>query len=117
LAARGDDKSERMLAFLEQLPDLNLRLVAVDAADVGEMKMMVAGVVQPIGGVMLLSAVLNDKLFTRQDGSSFHSAFPSKVGAMRALQQVLDISCLDWLIAFTSVSGFFGNAGQTNYAR
>jgi hypothetical protein len=106
-----------MLAYLESLPDLDLRLPAVDAASAKEMSAMLKGVQQPIGGCMLLAVALIDGLFSRQEASSFDAVFAPKVGAMAALQRSLDVATLDWLITFSSVSAFFGNAGQTSYAR
>jgi hypothetical protein len=67
---------------------------------------------------MLLAFVLEDQLFTSTTPSraSFERVFASKVGAFDVLRECIDISTLEFVICFTSVSGLFGSAGQTNYA-
>lgn len=70
----------------------------------------------PLGGCMLLSVLLNDRLFVSHTQESFERVFPPKVRAFEVLEHVFDINALDFLVTFSSVSGMFGNAGQTNYA-
>lgn len=65
---------------------------------------------------MLLSVLLNDRLFVSHTQESFERVFPPKVQAFEVLERVLDLNGLDFLVTFSSVSGMFGNAGQTNYA-
>jgi hypothetical protein len=65
---------------------------------------------------MLLTAVLEDKMFASLTQDSFERVFDAKTGAFEALTHALDIASLDFLITFTSISGMFGSAGQTNYA-
>jgi hypothetical protein len=106
-----------MLAYLETLPDLDMRLVAVDATSVDGMSALITSIKHlPIGGCMLLAVTLVDRLFTKQDKTSFELAFAPKVGAMIALECCVDVSSLDFLLSFSSVSALFGNGGQTNYA-
>jgi hypothetical protein len=106
-----------MLEYLEAVRGLDLRVLAVDATAAEAMSAMLQDVKQPIGGCMLMAVTLIDRLFSRQDAASFDAVFAPKVGAMEVLRQSLDISSLDWVISFSSVSAFFGNAGQTSYAR
>ena len=65
---------------------------------------------------MLLSVLLNDRLFVSHTQESFERVFPPKVQAFEVLERVLALNDLDFLVTFSSVSGMFGNAGQTNYA-
>jgi hypothetical protein len=116
LRARGDVKSQRMLAYLQSLPDLDLRLAGIGATSVEDMSALLATISCPIGGCMFLSGFLRDRPFAGQDADTFHSVFEPKVAAFQTVQQVMDLGALDWVIAFTSISGFFGNAGQTSYA-
>ena len=66
---------------------------------------------------MLLTAVLIDAAFTSLTAETFEVPHTSKVSAFNVLARVLDIDALDFCVAFSSISGLFGNAGQTNYAR
>jgi hypothetical protein len=78
------------------------------------MNSLVKSITQPLAGCMLLSAVLRDRTFALQTRESFDVVFKSKTGAFSVLGEVVPISSLDWLVAFTSVSGFFGGAGQVH---
>lgn len=66
---------------------------------------------------MLLALVLADRSFASQTRETFDTPFIPKTGAFQVLENVVSLETLDFLITFSSVSGMFGNAGQTNYAR
>ena len=65
---------------------------------------------------LLMTVFLNDRTFTAHTQETFESTFPAKVQAFRVLEEVLDINNLEFLVAFSSISGMFGNPGQTNYS-
>ena len=109
--------SRRLLACLESFADLKLELVAADALSTSDMGNLIQGLDKPLGGCMFLAVVLVDRLFTVQTKESFEAAYVPKTGAFRTLESVTSLNELDFVISFSSVSGMFGNAGQTNYAR
>ncbi|KAG1725077.1 acyl transferase domain-containing protein [Suillus paluster] len=113
---RGDTASQRIMAYLESLPDLNLRIEATDALSEPDMKGLVQKLQSPLGGCMLLSVVLADGLFSGLSAENFNAPFKPKMGAFEVLYNIIDTNKLDFLISFSSVSALFGNAGQTNYA-
>lgn len=117
MAKKGSILSKRILTNLEALPDLTLRLVAVDALSTQDMSSLISGLGRPLGGCMLLAVVLTDRSFAVQTRESFEAPFIPKTGAFQVLENVVPLETLDFLITFSSVSGMFGNAGQTNYAR
>lgn len=80
------------------------------------MATLLKNVSAPLGGCVLMAALLNDRSFSAHTQESFDVVFPPKVQAFEVLERVLDISSLDFLITFSSISGVFGNPGQTNYA-
>jgi hypothetical protein len=114
---RADPPAQHTLNYLESLADLSLTLHAADASDERGMAAVVDSLVGPIGGCMLLSIALTDKTYAGHSESSYRATFPSKVGAFKIVEKLIDVSSLDFLVAFTSVSALFGNAGQTNYGR
>ena len=65
---------------------------------------------------MLLAVLLSDDMLGSHSKESFERPFSAKTGAFSALESAVDLATLDFVIAFSSVSGVFGNAGQTNYA-
>ncbi|KAG2139356.1 hypothetical protein DEU56DRAFT_980346 [Suillus clintonianus] len=113
---RGDTASQRTIAYLDNLPDLNLRIEAVDALCEPDMKTLVQELQSPLGGCMLLSVVFADGLFSGLSAENFNAPFHGKIRAFEVLCNTIDTSKLDFLIAFSSVSALFGNAGQINYA-
>ncbi|EIN09536.1 polyketide synthase [Punctularia strigosozonata HHB-11173 SS5] len=106
----------RVLRYLTDLTDLDIKLLASDATNVTDLRRVLSAISCPIGGCMMLTAVLEDKMFASLTQDSFERVFAAKIGAFNALTQALDITSLDFLITFTSISGMFGSAGQTNYA-
>ncbi|KAM5543754.1 hypothetical protein V8D89_002371 [Ganoderma adspersum] len=112
----GDWVSQRILHHLHTLSDLTIQTLAADAASANDMTTVLSTLSAPLGGCMLLSVLLNDRLFVSHTQESFERVFPPKVQAFEVLERVLDLNALDFLVTFSSVSGMFGNAGQTNYA-
>ncbi|KJA25964.1 polyketide synthase [Hypholoma sublateritium FD-334 SS-4] len=115
LAKSGDEMAIRMLLYLQNRMDLRIRLEACDASSVPEMTALFRRADAPIGGAILASVVLADKLFVAYDKSSYCAPFPGKIGALVALERAIDIKSLDFLVSISSVSAL-GNVGQTNYA-
>lgn len=66
---------------------------------------------------MIMTAVLIDRTFLMQTHETFEAPFAAKTGAFETLEKVVDIDSLDFVLAFSSVAGMIGNAGQTNYSR
>ena len=118
LFQRGDIVAQRLLEYLDSLEDLFIQTEAVDAASLDAMAALVDGIpkTKSIGGCMLLSVVLHDRMFASMTADDFEKPFPSKIAAFEIIRKLIDIRSLDFFISFSSVSGFFGNAGQTNYA-
>lgn len=66
---------------------------------------------------MILTAVLADRTFPMQTHETFEAPFTAKTSVLESLENAIDIGALEFLLAFSSVAGLLGNAGQTNYAR
>jgi hypothetical protein len=102
--------------YLQTLPDLDLRLEACDISSVESLTKLISSLDRPLAGCVFTAAVLSDRLFLKQDLQSFVPPFKPKTDAYFALEKVIAIEKLDFLLAISSVAGF-GAAGQTNYAR
>ncbi|MBI9049269.1 MAG: SDR family NAD(P)-dependent oxidoreductase [Anaerolineaceae bacterium] len=59
---------------------------------------------------------LADKLIEKKTLEDFHSVFATKIIGLENLLSVIDPKQLSVLILFSSVVGFYGNAGQSDYA-
>ena len=116
LRSRGDFIGKRILDYLHSRDDLVLNACAASATSLEQLETVLRGTSAPLGGAIILSAILNDRPFASQDQENFDAAFPPKVDAFAALTQAIDIESLDFCVTFSSISGMFGNPGQTSYA-
>jgi len=69
-----------------------------------------------IDGVVHGAGVVEDRLIEDKDAASFDRVFSTKVAAALVLAQKLRPESLKWLAFFSSMSGTFGNRGQSDYA-
>ncbi|KAF9477477.1 hypothetical protein BDN70DRAFT_994948 [Pholiota conissans] len=115
LTASQDEIVIRILSYLQSRSDLRLRLEACDSSSHSEMSALFGRTDKQIGGCILVSVVLADRLFVAHDDSSYYTPFPGKVGALTSLESAIDIRSLDFLVSISSAATF-GNVGQTNYA-
>ncbi|TFK38854.1 polyketide synthase [Crucibulum laeve] len=105
----------RILNFLESMPDLEIRLESCNAASERDMAGLVSKLRAPIGGCVLMSVVLSDRLLLSHTKETFYIPFESKETAFRVVEKVVNIPSLEFLITLSSAATF-GSAGQTNYA-
>ena len=69
-----------------------------------------------VTGVMHGAGRLADKYIQDKTDSDFENVLSVKLDGMLSLFGAVDIHNLDHLILFSSVAGFYGNVGQTDYA-
>ncbi|KAJ3839953.1 putative polyketide synthase [Lentinula raphanica] len=109
------EAGKRIAGYAKDLPGLNLRLEACDGASSKAMSDLISSLSLPLAGVMLLSASINDRLFSAHDEDSWSSPFISKVHVFKALEAACSLESLDFIIAFSSAT-ILGSLGQANYA-
>lgn len=113
--ALRDVSTRRILSYLSELPDMSLTVEQCDVSSVENLRSVLQSMDRPFGGCLLLSGILRDRSFFSQTSESFAAPFSPKTDAFLAIKNAIDISKLDFLIAFSTISTF-GNSGQTNYA-
>lgn len=71
----------------------------------------------PVGGILNLAAILNDKIFENQTVQAFKETMSVKANATKYLDKISRIQCphLKIFLVFSSLSCGRGNPGQTNY--
>ncbi|MCH2045003.1 MAG: SDR family NAD(P)-dependent oxidoreductase [Saprospiraceae bacterium] len=69
-----------------------------------------------ITGIIHGAGRLADKYIQDKTAQDFHNVLSVKLDGLLNLLQVVDIHNLDHLVLFSSVAGFYGNVGQTDYA-
>ncbi|KAJ7606255.1 hypothetical protein FB45DRAFT_1068712 [Roridomyces roridus] len=111
-----DEETVVKVAYLRGRADLTLRLEACDATDVQATSRLLETVGMRIGGCFQMSLVLSDALFVNQTEEKFSTVRDSKLKAFETFSAAVDVGQLDFYVAFSSISGLFGIAGQSNYA-
>jgi hypothetical protein len=76
----------------------------------------VAAAPSPIGGVLQMSMVLRDTLFSEQKFEDWRAVTEPKIRGTWNLHHVLKDQPLDFFVLFSSISGIVGTRGQAAYA-
>ncbi|KAF5378437.1 hypothetical protein D9757_011142 [Collybiopsis confluens] len=109
-----DSLTMRVLTYLENKRDLSLAVEAVGGTNKNAMSALISSLKLPLGGILLLATVFNDSLFLHKDPSNFTQSFNSKVGTLKTLEEIVDLTCLDFIVSVSSMT-IWGNPGQADY--
>ena len=93
--------------------------LSVDITDTNAVKQQVAAVESRLGKVKAIvhgAGNLADKPIERKTKQDFDLVYAPKVRGLENILDCIDRTQLDCLVLFSSVVGFYGNAGQTDYA-
>jgi NAD(P)-dependent dehydrogenase (short-subunit alcohol dehydrogenase family) len=69
-----------------------------------------------ITGIVHGAGVLADKRIENKTEADFDAVFDVKIQGLLAVVQAVDIEAIRQVVLFSSVAGFYGNSGQTDYA-
>lgn len=93
--------------------------VSADVTDAKKLKTAIAPVVKKIGpvtGIIHGAGVLADKLIEKKTSEDFDAVCSTKINGIDALLKSINPKKLTHLLLFSSAAGFYGNAGQSDYA-
>jgi NAD(P)-dependent dehydrogenase (short-subunit alcohol dehydrogenase family) len=93
--------------------------LSVDIADTSSLKTELAAAVARMGkisGIIHGAGNIADKWIENKTEQDFDNVYAAKVKGLENLLSCTPASQLDYLILFSSVAGFFGSAGQSDYA-
>lgn len=93
--------------------------IAADVTDVNSFSEKVKQAEEqlgPISGVIHGAGNLADKKIENKTGGDFDLVVNTKVRGLRSVLKSVDLQQLKFMVLFSSVAGFFGNSGQTDYA-
>jgi len=93
--------------------------ISCDVRDVKQLKAVVKEHEREFGtitGLIHGAGTIADKKIQRKTEADFDYVFGSKIEGLDACMHSLELSRLKYLILFSSVAGFFGNGGQTDYS-
>lgn len=87
-----------------------------DAASVRGAIGQAAATLGPPTGIIHGAGVLADKLIEAKSRDDFEMVYATKVTGLENLLAAVDPARLSHLVLFSSVAGFYGNVGQSDYA-
>lgn len=93
--------------------------LSVDVTNADDLKQKLAAVVERTGaitGIIHGAGNLADKLIEKKTEQDFEKVYTAKVKGLENLLSCIKPSQLEYLVLFSSVTGFYGNIGQTDYA-
>ncbi|KAJ7656557.1 hypothetical protein B0H17DRAFT_1265163 [Mycena rosella] len=107
--------AHRIFTYLKGLDSLDIRLEAVDATSSASTRKLFGSIPKAVGGCIILTAVLADGLFPVLGEEQFTSVFAAKSGVIRTLHESVDVTAMDFIVAFSSTSSIVGTGGQANH--
>jgi NAD(P)-dependent dehydrogenase (short-subunit alcohol dehydrogenase family) len=93
--------------------------LSADITDFEQLQTQLATVADrwgPISGILHGAGNLADKLIEKKTVEDFETVYSAKVRGLENLLRCIPAEQLNYLVLFSSVVGFYGNAGQTDYA-
>ncbi len=93
--------------------------ISVDITSQSELKLKLAGVINksgPIIGILHGAGNLADKRIEDKTTADFELVYSAKIIGLQNILNFVANASLEYLILFSSVAGFYGNVGQTDYA-
>lgn len=93
--------------------------ISADVTDGAALKSAVAKVQAQVGkvtGIIHGAGRLADKLIENKTHDDFDAVYDVKVKGILAAAQAVNIHDIEHVVLFSSVAGFYGNVGQTDYA-
>lgn len=93
--------------------------LSVDITDKKDLQNKLTGCVDkfgPITGIIHGAGNLADKLIEKKTEKDYDLVFEPKVNGLDNLLSVVSTSQLDFIVLFSSIAGFYGNVGQSDYA-
>ncbi|WP_443053989.1 SDR family NAD(P)-dependent oxidoreductase [Streptomyces sp. IBSBF 2435] len=90
--------------------------LAVDITDQAATAAALAPYRERITGLVHGAGVLADQLIANKKASEIERVFAPKLSGLRSVVAALPEDALRHLVLFSSVAGFFGNRGQSDYA-
>ena len=90
--------------------------LSADVTDAEALRAALEPVRAGITGIVHGAGALADKLIEHKTEADFEKVYKPKIEGLANLLQIVPASQLQYLVLFSSVAGFYGNAGQADYA-
>lgn len=93
--------------------------LSADAANTADLRQKLVPAVEqlgPITGILHGAGSLADKRIEKKTLKEYEKVFHPKVKGLESLAACVSLDRLQFIVLFSSVAGFYGNVGQTDYA-
>lgn len=93
--------------------------LSVDVTDTNALQQKLSAIIartEPITGIIHGAGNLADKLIEKKTEQDFEKVYTAKVKGLENLLTCVKPSQLEHLVLFSSITGFYGNIGQSDYA-
>ncbi|GAA2259212.1 hypothetical protein GCM10010368_27520 [Streptomyces roseiscleroticus] len=114
-AVTGAREIRRTLAEISAAGS-TVEYLAVDITDPAATAAALAPYKERVTGLVHGAGVLADQLIANKKASEIERVFAPKLTGLRTVAAALDADRLRHVVLFSSVAGFFGNRGQSDYA-
>ncbi|MFF5760817.1 SDR family NAD(P)-dependent oxidoreductase, partial [Streptomyces longwoodensis] len=114
-AVVGEREVRRTLAEIRAAGS-EVAYLAVDITDAAATAAALAPYRERITGLVHGAGVLADQLIAAKKAAEIDRVFSVKLGGLRSVVAALEAGRLRHVVLFSSVAGFFGNRGQSDYA-
>ncbi len=94
----------------------NAEYIQADITNLEDLREKLTDIIPEINGFLHGAGALADKFIEDKLESDFDLVYGVKVGGLKNLLEIIPPQQLDFLILFSSVAGFYGNAGQADYS-
>lgn len=93
--------------------------ISVDVTNTHDLQQQVTAVTKNMGeitGIIHGAGNLADKLIQNKTEDDFEKVYSAKIKGLENLLSCVNLSQLEHLVLYSSVAGFYGNIGQSDYA-
>lgn len=87
-----------------------------DITDLDQLKTLLGDRIQDIDGLIHGAGALADKYIQDKSETDFDLVYGVKIGGIKNIFKIIPPGQLKYLVLFSSVAGFYGNAGQADYS-
>lgn len=109
---------QKTISSLEKLGS-QVEYLSVDVTDATALEKKLAAAIERMGavtGIIHGAGNIADKWIESKTERDFENVYAAKVKGLENLLSCVPVSQLDYLVLFSSVAGFCGSAGQSDYA-
>ena len=90
--------------------------IQVDITDPDDLNAKLESRISSINALLHGAGALADKYIEEKTESDFDLVYGVKIGGLKNILELIPVKQFDFLILFSSVAGFYGNAGQADYS-